>query len=107
MPETEVETNKGFRKDIDSVSSIGATDTIEFVSTANSDVYTNLASSYLQVLAKIPGGDGSDLNADAKVGPVNAWMHVLFSQMEVYLNNKLVIPPQAQLIPIEHTSKLF
>ena len=26
------------------------------------------------------------------MGPVNLWMHALFSQVEVYLNNKLVTP---------------
>ena len=54
--------------------------------------YTDLANSYLHVKAKITNADGSDLSGTAQVGPVNLWMHALFSQVEVYLNNKLVTP---------------
>ncbi len=32
------------------------------------------------------------LDADEQVGPVNLWLHALFSQVEVFLNNKLVTP---------------
>ena len=59
---------------------------------ANSDVYTDLANSYLHVKAKITNADGSNIAGTAQVGPVNLWMHALFSQVEVYLNNKLVTP---------------
>ena len=72
------------------MSSIGDSDTIEFLCAANSDVYTDLANSYLHVKAKIT--DGSNLADTAQVGPVNLWMHALFSQVEVYLNNKFVTP---------------
>ena len=82
----------GFWEDIDPVSSIGASDTIEFLCAANSDVYTDLANSYLHVKAKITNADGTNLAGTAQVGPVNLWMHALFSQVEVYLNNKLVTP---------------
>ena len=92
VPDTQVEMNKGFWEDIDPVSSVGSSDTIEFVCAANSDVYTDLANSYLYVKAKIVNGDGTNLAGTAQVGPVNLWMHALFSQVEVYLNNKLVTP---------------
>ena len=49
-----------------------------------------MANSYLHVKAKITNADGSNLAGTAQVGPVNLWMHALFSQVEVYLNNKLV-----------------
>ena len=74
------------------MSSITASDTIEFLCAANSDVYTDLANSYLHVKAKITNADGSNIAGTAQVGPVNLWMHALFSQVEVYLNNKLVTP---------------
>ena len=32
------------------------------------------------------------MGADIQVGPSNLWMHALFSQVEVFLNNKLVTP---------------
>ena len=94
VPATQVEMNKGFWEDVDPVSSIGASDTIEFLCAANSDVYTDLANSYLRedVQAKITNADGSNLAGTAQVGPVNFWMYALFSQVEVYLSNKLVTP---------------
>ena len=92
VPPTQVEMEKGFWEDIDLITSIAASDTIEFLCAANSGVYTDLASSYLHVKAKITAADGANLGADVQVGPVNLWLHALFSQVEVFLNNKLVTP---------------
>ena len=94
VPPTQVEMEKGFWEDIDPITSIAASDTIEFLCVANSGVYTDLASSYLHVKAKITAhaADGANLDADVQVGPVNLWLHALFSQVEVFLNNKLVTP---------------
>ena len=92
VPATQVEMNKGFWEDVDPVSSIGASDTIEFLCAANSDVYTDLANSYIHLKANITNADGSNLAGTAQVGPVNLWMHALFIQVEVYLSNKLVTP---------------
>ena len=40
-----------------------------------------------------PGAnDGSVPGADAEVGPVNLWLHFLFSQVNVSLNERLVTP---------------
>ena len=55
-------------------------------------MYTDLANSYLHVKAKITKANGADLDADKQVGPVNLWMHGLFSQVDVFLDNKLVTP---------------
>ena len=92
VPPTQIEMEKGFWEDIDPITSIAASDTIGFLCAANSGVYTDLASSYLHVKAKITAADGANLDADVQVGPVNLWLHALFSQVEVFLNNKLVTP---------------
>ena len=92
VPPTQVEMEKGFWADIDPITSIGASDTIEFLCAANSGVYTDLASSYLHVKVKIAAPDGENLDADVQVGSVNLWLYALFSQVEVFLNNKLVTP---------------
>jgi hypothetical protein len=55
-------------------------------------VYRDLARSYLEVKAKTTAADGVNLGADVHVGSVNLWMHALFSQVEGFLNNKLVTP---------------
>ena len=83
---------KGFCEGVDPITSIYSSDTIEFLCAANSGVYTDLASSYLYVKAKITTAAGCNVGADIQVGPSNLWMHALFSQVEVFLNNKLVTP---------------
>jgi hypothetical protein len=52
-----------------------------------------LANTYLFVEAQIVADDGTALDAGADVGPVNLWMHSLFSDVSVSLNEKLVSPP--------------
>ena len=92
VPPTQVVMEKGFWEDVDPITSISSSDTIEFLCAANSGVYTDLASSYLYVKAKITTATGGNVGADIQVGPSNLWMHALFSQVEVFLNNKLVTP---------------
>ena len=76
---------------------------IEFVITGSGEEYVDLFESYLQVTAKIlkpnggnlvqtKGSDGAVTGDDADVGPVNLWLHSLFSQVDVSLNERLVTP---------------
>ena len=48
---------------------------------------------YLFVDAQIVNTDGSNLEPDTDVGPVDLWMHSLFSDVSVSLSEKLVSPP--------------
>jgi hypothetical protein len=50
---------KGFWEDIDPITAITSSDTIEFLCAANSGVYTDLASSFLHVKAKITAAGGN------------------------------------------------
>ena len=61
---------------------------IEFI-VKGSDDYLDLTNSYLHVQAKITKADGSPLDAadDNLVAPVNNWLHTLFSQVDISLNN--------------------
>ena len=65
---------------------------VEFAISGSGDDYMDLANSYLQVQAKVVNVDGSNLAADAEVGPVNLWLHSLFSQVDISLNEKLISP---------------
>ena len=65
---------------------------IEFVIPGTGDAYLDLANTYLLIRAKVVRGDGTDLAADTSVAPVNNWLHSLFSQVDVYLNDTLVTP---------------
>ena len=51
----------------------------------------DLANTYLFGRRKVTKADGSNLITDNPVGPVNTWLHSLFSKVEVYLNDTLVM----------------
>lgn len=78
---------------------------IDFVISGNGSNYVDLRRTYLHVKAKVVHSDDTPLPAprtvdengvlgdpilDAKVAPVNLWLHSLFSQIDVYLQQKLV-----------------
>ena len=74
------------------VASIGTGGPIEFLLSGSGDHYMDLANTYLFVKAHVVRGDGGNLPQDAPVGPVNNWMHSLFTQVDVSLNGTLVTP---------------
>lgn len=74
---------------------------IEFVVTGSGEEYVDLSETYLQVTAQITKTNGGDLvtknedgtdGADIGIGPVNNWIHSLFSQVDVSLNGRLITP---------------
>ena len=64
---------------------------LEFDVTSPDD-YVDLGRTFLYVKAKVTKDDKTEQDDDAKVGPVNLWLHSLFSQVDVQLNGKLVTP---------------
>ena len=64
-----------------------------FVDGTAGDDYIDLFNTYLFVEAQIVNTDGSNLEPDTDVGPVDFWMHSLFSDVSVSLSEKLVSPP--------------
>lgn len=64
---------------------------IEFDIKGNGEDYMDLAQTYLYVKGKITKADGTNLDGDlTKVGPVNNFMHSLFSEVDLTLNGKIV-----------------
>ena len=79
------------------LSSLSAGAPIQFVVMGSGEEYLDLSETYLQVTAKITKSTGEDLQSgagepDRGVGPVNNWLHSLFSQIDVSLNERLVSP---------------
>ena len=58
--------------------------------TGQGSQYLDLQRSRLYVKAQIVKEDGSNVGADEKVTPANLWLHSLFSQVDVYFEQKLV-----------------
>ena len=65
----------------------------EFADSGAGDDYIDLVNTYLFVEAHIMADDDTALDGGADVGPVNLWMHSLFSDVSVSLNENLVSPP--------------
>ena len=63
---------------------------IEFHVAGTPEEFIDLAGTQLYVEAKITAADGTDIGENAKAGPVNLWMHSLFSQVDISLNDRLV-----------------
>ena len=81
------------------ISSLSGGAPVQFVVMGSGEEYMDLSETYLQVTAKITKPSGANLvttatapetGADAGVGPVNNWLHSLFSQVDVSLNERLV-----------------
>ena len=64
---------------------------LEFDITSPDD-YVDLGRTFLYIKAKITKADKADLGDTDKVGPINLWLHSLFSQVDVQLNGKLITP---------------
>ena len=65
----------------------------EFAVNGAWDDYIDLANTYLFVEVQIVDDDDAAFDGGEDVGPVNLWMHSLFSDVSVSLNEKLVSQP--------------
>ena len=79
------------------LSSLTAGAPIQFAVMGSGEEYLDLSETYLQVTVHITKTTGEALEsgaggADRGVGPVNNWLHSLFSQIDVSLNERLVTP---------------
>jgi len=63
---------------------------IEFDVSGTGDDYLDFANTMLYVKAKVTQANGNNLGADAEVGPVNLFLHSLFSQVDISLNGTLI-----------------
>ena len=72
------------------MSSLDSGGPIEFLIPGSGDDYLDLANTMLHVQVKVTRANGDDLDLVDPVGPVNNWLHSLFSQVDVYLNGTLV-----------------
>ena len=90
IPATQTSIENGTYVEYHPISTISGGAPIEFDVTATGDDYLDLTNSYLHVRAKITRANGSDLEAADTVGPVNNFLHSLFSQIDVSLNGTLI-----------------
>ena len=92
VPPTQTSIEEGRWVEHQPLTSLDSGGPIEFILPGTGDAYLDLANTYLLIRAKVVRGIGTDLADDTPVGPVNNWLHSLFSQVDVYLNDTLVTP---------------
>jgi hypothetical protein len=90
LPPTQTSVETGEWKRYKPVASISSDAPLEFHVTGSSEEYTDVSQTFLLVTVKLTQGDGTDLTDDVKAVPVNNFMHSMFSEVGVYLNQKLI-----------------
>ena len=93
VPSTQTSVEHGYWEQKGLTSTLTDQGPYEFAVSGAGDDYIDLFNTYLFVEAQIVNTDGSNLEPDTDVGPVDLWMHSLFSDVSVSLSEKLVSPP--------------
>ena len=91
VPPTNISMDKGTVVENIPVGAVSDNSPIEFNIKSN-DEYIDLGRTFLHVKAKIVKKDKSELPDNCKAGPINLWLHSLFSQIDIKLNGKLITP---------------
>jgi hypothetical protein len=90
VPPTQTSIESGLFVEYRPISSLTDGAPIEFEIVSSGDDYIDFANSYLHVKVKIQRANGTALDAADTVGPVNNFLHSLFSQVDVSLNGTVV-----------------
>lgn len=90
IPPTQTSIEKGDWVQYKPLAALTDDSPIEFVIPGIGDEYIDLSHTMLNIQAKILQSSGLPLNDTDNVGPVNNWLHSLFTQVDVYLNQRLI-----------------
>lgn len=90
VPPTQTSIESGMYVEYHPISSLTNGAPIEFDVSSSGDDYMDLTNSLLHVRVKITKADGSNIAANETVGPINNFLHSLFSQVDVTLNGTLI-----------------
>ena len=92
LPPTQVAVSNSYFQEIRPVSQITNEAPLEFyIASSNNLDYLLLFDTQIYVKLNVTKADGSALGAGEKVGPVNLFLHSLFSAVEITLQNKAII----------------
>ena len=92
VPTTRTSITKGQWIEYHPLSNITDSGLIEFNVSGSGEEYLDLARTQLYVKVKITKPNGAILDPNAQVGLVNLFLHSLFSQVDVSLNERLISP---------------
>lgn len=92
LPPTQTAVSETFFQELRPLSQIGNDAPLEFhIASANNLDYLDLSGSQLYVKLRVVKADGAALVTSDKVGPVNLFLHSLFSAVEITLQSKVII----------------
>ncbi|XP_063911221.1 uncharacterized protein F54H12.2-like [Zophobas morio] len=92
LPSTQTSIESGQWIEYKTLSSISDDAPLEFM-ISSGDEYIDLSQTLISLTVKITKEDGTNLPDDINIAPVNNILHSMFSQVDVYLNQKLISPP--------------
>lgn len=92
-PPTQNSIDSGTTLCVRPISSLTDASPIEFLIPGSGDEYIDLAHTTLHLVAKIILDDPKPKDDDVNIAPVNNWLHSIFSQVDIYLNQKCITPP--------------
>ena len=90
VPPTQTSIENGTWVEYHPLTTVGDGSPIEFDISGTGEDYIDLGNTMLYVQAKITKQDGTNLDANDPVGPVNLLLHSLFSQVDISLNGTQV-----------------
>jgi len=90
VPPTQTSMEQGSWVEYHPLTTVSDGSPIEFDVSGTGDDYIDFANTMLYVKAKVTQANGNNLVADAEVGPVNLFLHSLFSQVDISLNGTLI-----------------
>lgn len=90
VPPTQTSIIAGQWVEYQPLSSLSTSGPIEFSISGSGEDYVDFSQSWLLLEAKVTKPDGSNLGANTAIAPVNNWLHSLFSQIDLSLNDTMV-----------------
>lgn len=88
VPSTQISIESGQLNTYRPISSILPDCPIEFNVSHSGLEYIDPSHTQLYILAKVTKDDGTNLTQNDNVAPINNWLHSMFSQVEIILNQK-------------------
>lgn len=89
VPPSQTAVEEGHYVEYHPLAALAAGAPIEFAISGGTGEYIDLSNTFLHVKAKVTKADGTNLDG-VDVAPINNWMHSLFTQVDVSLNDTVV-----------------
>ena len=90
VPPTQMRVRKGRWVDVRPKASISDTGPIEFEFEGKQQEFLDLTHTLLYVTIQLVKSDGSEIDSGTKIGPVDLFLHSLFGQLDISLNDRTI-----------------